>query len=125
MKRLTITTVALLILACVTYISVSLAGDVKIADVKARSAGSSWSFSVTLKHADEGWDHYADLWQIYTLDGKLLGERILAHPHVQEQPFTRSLSGVQVPDGIDEVIIRARDTVHGVSAQEYKVLLPH
>lgn len=100
------------------------AGDVEIVEASARQSGSTWTFSVTLKHGDTGWDHYADLWQVFTPDGKLLGERVLLHPHVEEQPFTRSLSGVAIPDGIDEVVIRARDSVHGVADQEYRLVLP-
>src|SRR6056297_2190336 len=57
----------------------------------------SWRFSVTVRHADTGWDHYADLWQVVDLTtGDVLGERVLAHPHTQEQPFTRSLSRVEI-----------------------------
>ena len=69
-----------------------------------------------MRHADEGWDHYADLWQIETPDGEILGERVLAHPHVNEQPFTRSLSGVRIPDSLDRVTVRAHDSVHGFGA---------
>lgn len=100
------------------------AGDVEIVDATARQSGNSWTFSVTLKHGDTGWDHYADLWQVFTPDGQLLGERVLLHPHVEEQPFTRSLSGVEIPDEVDEVVIRARDSVHGVAEQEYRLTLP-
>ncbi|PVB63729.1 hypothetical protein DCO57_02820 [Labrenzia sp. 011] len=100
------------------------ADEVEIVGATARKTGAGWTFSVTLKHADTGWDHYADLWQVYSPDGDLLGERVLLHPHVDEQPFTRSLSGVTVPESLDEVVIRARDTVHGVSPQEYRLSLP-
>jgi len=62
---------------------------------------------VTLSHPDTGWDHYADGWEVSTPGGEALGLRVLAHPHVQEQPFTRSLS-VDVPAGIAALHIRAR-----------------
>ncbi|WP_420337666.1 hypothetical protein [Roseibium sp.] len=100
------------------------AGDVEIVDAAAKEGAGGWTFSVTLKHGDTGWDHYADLWEVYTPEGKLLGKRVLAHPHVNEQPFTRSLSGVQIPNGVTTVIIRARDSVHGVSPQEFRLELP-
>lgn len=99
------------------------AGDVEIVAATARQTGATWTFSVSLRHGDTGWDHYADLWEVYTPDGALLGRRVLAHPHVNEQPFTRSLSRVQVPDGIEAVIIRARDSLHGVASQEYRLKL--
>lgn len=104
-------------------IGTAVAGEVKIVGAEARKSGDSWTFSVTLEHGDTGWDHYADLWQVFTPDGDLLGERVLHHPHVNEQPFTRSLSGVKIPDGINEVVIKARDSVHGVAAQEFRISL--
>ncbi|MBO9426770.1 hypothetical protein J7444_18680 [Labrenzia sp. R4_1] len=102
----------------------SVAGDVEIVDAAAKEGAGGWTFSVTLKHGDTGWDHYADLWEVYTPEGKLLGKRVLAHPHVNEQPFTRSLSGVQIPEDVTTVIIRASDSVHGVSPQEFRLELP-
>lgn len=76
-------------------------------------AGGLWTFEVTLGHADEGWDHYADRYDILSPDGALLGSRILAHPHVEEQPFTRALSGVEIPDDLTSVLVRGHDSVHG------------
>ncbi len=102
----------------------AVADDVEIVAATASNSANSWTFSVTLKHDDTGWDHYADLWQVFSPDGTMLGERVLLHPHVNEQPFTRSLSGVDIPANVSEVIIRARDSVHGVSPQEYRLQLP-
>ena len=99
------------------------AGEVKIVDVRAECPATC-TFSVTLEHGDEGWNHYADLWEVLTLDGRLLGSRVLHHPHENEQPFTRSLSGVAIPAGTGRVKIRARDSKHGYSAQEFVVELP-
>lgn len=101
----------------------AIADETRIEDAMARKSGSTWSFSVTLRHNDTGWDHYADIWTVNTLDGKEIGRRVLAHPHENEQPFTRSLSGVAVPDGVNEVVIKAHDSVHGWSSQTYKVTL--
>lgn len=80
-------------------------------------------FSVTLSHPDTGWDHYADGWEVLDADGNSLGVRVLAHPHVTEQPFTRSLSGVQVPDGATVVYVRARCNVDGWSDELFEVVL--
>jgi hypothetical protein len=115
---------ALALITAVYSSASAIASDVDITDATARMSGDSWTFSVTLMHDDSGWDHYADLWQIYSPDGKLLGERVLLHPHVQEQPFTRSLSGVEIPDDVSEVFIRAHDSVHGQSPQNYRIVLP-
>ncbi len=99
------------------------AGEVSIVDVRVECAGSC-TFSVTLEHADEGWNHYADRWDVVTLDGELLKTRVLYHPHVDEQPFTRSLSGVSIPAGVKQVRIRARDSKHGFSPREVVVDIP-
>lgn len=97
------------------------ADEVQIVKAKAEKQRSSWVFHVTLKHGDTGWDHYADAWRVVTEDGKELGTRTLYHPHVDEQPFTRSLGDVQIPADTSVVYIEAHDKVHGWSKQRYKV----
>jgi hypothetical protein len=87
-----------------------------VEDVTATRMGDVWRFDVTVGHADEGWDHYADAWEVLGPDGTRLGLRPLAHPHVTEQPFTRSLGGVTIPEGVKTVTVRARDSVHGWGA---------
>ena len=91
----------------------ALADAPEIVGAKAHRSGMGWKISVTLLHGDEGWDHYADRWQVLGPDGAVLGERVLAHPHVDEQPFTRSQSGIVIPDDLEEVTVRAHDSVHG------------
>jgi len=113
------------ILAALSFATAAQAGEADVVGTRAVKEGSNlWRFDVTLKHADEGWDHYADKWDVLTPDGKLLGTRVLYHPHVDEQPFTRSLGGVSVPEGITSVVIRAHDKVHGVGGKEMTVELP-
>lgn len=94
-----------------------LAGEVEIPAAEARASGGTWSFDVTLRHADTGWEHYADAWRVVGPDGTIYGTRTLVHPHVDEQPFTRSLSGVEIPAGVTQVSIEAHDNVHGWSRQ--------
>jgi len=47
--------------------------------------------------------------------------RTLLHPHVDEQPFTRSQSGIAIPAGVDQVRVRAHDLVHGFGGREVVV----
>ena len=94
-----------------------------VVDVKVRCP-SSCTFNVTVQHADTGWEHYADQWDVLAPDGKLLATRVLYHPHVNEQPFTRSLGNVKIPKAIDHVIVRAKDSKHGWGGIEQKVELP-
>ena len=101
------------------------AGEVEVVKAEAKGGqGGAYSFSVTLRHADTGWEHYADSWEVLAPDGTVLGRRILVHPHVNEQPFTRSLSNVRIPDGVSRVSIRAHDKVHGNSPRTLAVDLP-
>ena len=57
-------------------------------------------------------------------DGVVLATRVLAHPHVDEQPFTRGLSGVSIPHGLSQVTIVGHDSVHGHGGMEMTVDLP-
>lgn len=91
----------------------ALADNAVIEGAEARQSGSGWSFSVTLSHGDTGWDDYADGWRVVLEDGTELGFRELLHPHVNEQPFTRSLGSVTIPDGVAQVFIEARTNVDG------------
>ncbi|WP_299818355.1 hypothetical protein [uncultured Jannaschia sp.] len=98
-------------------------GDVPVIErAEAVRLGTGWRFDVTVRHADAGWDHYADGWTILTETGGPLAHRELLHPHDDEQPFTRSLSGVAIPDGTERVILRAHDTVHGWSVDHVLTL---
>lgn len=89
-----------------------------------RDDDGTFRFDVTVKHADGGWDHYANRWQVVAPNGRVLATRVLAHPHVNEQPFTRSLSGINIPEGTFEVIVRAGDNVHGIGGAAIVVVLP-
>jgi len=103
---------------------IAVAGEADVTAVVAQPTGNgTWRFDVSVQHGDEGWDHYADQWEVLTPDGTVLGVRVLTHPHVNEQPFTRSLSGVVVPEGLDTVVVRARDSVHGYGGIEMDVAI--
>ena len=69
--------------------------------------------NVKLEHHDTGWQHYADEWRLVDNEGNILGTRVLQHPHVHEQPFTRSLSNVKLSSELQAVFIEAHDKVHG------------
>ncbi|NVO56787.1 hypothetical protein HW561_13420 [Rhodobacteraceae bacterium B1Z28] len=92
-------------------------------DVKASQTGGTWRFDVTVRHPDTGWDHYADGWRVLDMNGTELGMRVLHHPHENEQPFTRSLSGVAVPNGVTQVQIQARCSVDGWNTETTLVTL--
>jgi len=117
-----------LICSCLSSLVIVATAVAGPADVEAVSisttASGQYRFSVTVRHADTGWDHYADRWEVLTLDGTLLGTRTLYHPHVDEQPFQRDLAGFAIPDNITAVVVRAHDSVHGFSGVTQTVTLP-
>ena len=102
----------------------ALAGEADVVGVETRSSGGGWSFDVTVRHADTGWEHYADVWRVVGPDGAVYGTRVLAHPHVNEQPFTRSLAGVVIPDGVVMVTVEDHDSVHEWGGAVVEVTLP-
>lgn len=95
----------------------SAAGPADVVAAKARCQGERCRFDVTVRHADSGWDHYADGYDVLSDDGEVLATRVLRHPHVDEQPFTRSL-GAEIPAKVTRVRIRAHDSVHGHGGRE-------
>lgn len=102
----------------------ALADGPKIENATARQSGGTWTINVTLSHPDTGWGHYADGWRVLDENGTELGLRVLAHPHVNEQPFTRSLSSIALPEGITSVIIQARCNVDGWGDELFRLPLP-
>ena len=103
----------------------ALAEDPVIENVTVRAErGGSYTFNVTIRHPDTGWEHYADGWRVLDMEGNELGMRVLYHPHVNEQPFTRSLSGVAIPEGTKQVQIQARDLPDGWNEGTLIVDLP-
>lgn len=97
--------------------------DVVAVDIIADGDGAH-RFDVTVEHGDEGWDHYADRWDVLDDAGRVIASRTLLHSHVNEQPFTRSLSGVALPRGLGHVTVRAHDTVHGLGGRIMRVAIP-
>jgi len=93
--------------------------DVQFVSAK-QDANGTWAFSVTVLHPDTGWDDYADGWDVVLPDDTVVKPdpdnpftRLLLHPHENEQPFTRSQSGIVIPEGVEHVIVRAHDLVDG------------
>jgi len=111
-----------------TGVSVSgmaIAGKASVLDATViANANGTYSISASVFHKDEGWTHYADRFEVLTMEGEVIATRVLYQPHVNEQPFTRSISNVQVPIGETEAIIRAHDNVHGDGERTFTVKLP-
>lgn len=104
--------------------ALALADPAQVSGVEATPGTNGWRFDVTIAHADTGWEDHADGWRIELADGTVIGERPLAHPHVTEQPFTRSTSGVVIPEDTARVFIRTRTNVEGWADRTTPVALP-
>ena len=108
------------------FSGIVLADEADVVKVKVERTGDHiYRFDVTVRHNDEGWKHYADMWKVVLPDGRVVATRVLQHPHVGEQPFTRSMDGIKIPAGIDSVIVRVHDSVHHYGGKEAIVKLPH
>ncbi len=90
----------------------------------AREDSGTYRFDVTVHSPDTGEEKYADLWEVRAPDGTVLGERILTHPHVEEQPFTRSQGGIEVPAEHRSVAVVARDSVAGFCGKAVEIEVP-
>ena len=102
----------------------AVAGEADVVGASVVASAGGFRFEVAVAYADEGWDHYADRWEVLAPDGEVLAVRVLAHPHENEQPFTRILAGVEIAPGLDRVRIRAHDSVHGEGGAEIEIALP-
>jgi len=111
--------------AATTLGAPALAGPADVVSARVQcSAHGGCTFDVTVIHADTGWQHFADRWEVVGPGGETLATRVLRHPHVEEQPFTRRLAGVRIPTSVTEVVIRARDSRHGFGGAELTVEIP-
>jgi len=86
-----------------------------------QNSDGRWCIYTTVRHKDEGWKHYANAWDVIDQDGNPLTERILMHPHDNEQPFTRSQCGVLIPEDITLVIVRSKCNLHGFGGRTVEV----
>ena len=74
-----------------------------------KTGDDTYTFSATLRHCDEGWEHYANVWRVSGEEVEN-GVRELLHPHDDEQPFTRSQANVKATG---TVVLEASDNIHG------------
>jgi hypothetical protein len=88
-----------------------------------QAADGSWTFAATLSSPYDTPERYADAWRVVGPDGEVYGVRELAHDHQNEQPFTRSQSGIVIPDEVDTVTVQGRDQLSGWGGATFEVSL--
>jgi len=101
------------------------AGEADVVGGKITALGDGrFRVDATVMHGDTGWDHYADRWDVLAPDGSVLGSRVLAHPHENEQPFTRSLT-LTISADVAEITLQANDSVHELGGKTFTLAVPH
>ncbi len=129
---LTISWPLLLTIGLVGLMSRATADSIADADVLKVNAHLQttdiWQFSVTVSHPDTGWEDYTDGWDVVLPGGEVVKPnpseqftRTLWHPHVGQQRFSRSQSGIVIPATIHSVTVRAHDKLHGFGGKEIEV----
>ena len=128
--------IVLLLAGCADQPSPSVTPEAGSAEPKAGSEGASslqneravvsavevsgepeaYMLAVTIESEETGCDQYANWWEVVTPEGELRYRRILAHSHVDEQPFTRSGGPVAIAADA-AVIVRSHTYPHGYSPQ--------
>jgi hypothetical protein len=130
MVRLVVTTcAAALIAACGGDMTETTATTIQafpevVEVMVAVGENGSYRFDATMSSPYDSDDRYADAWRVVDEDGTVYGIRELTHPHANEQPFTRSLSGVEIPADVSTVIVEGRDSINGWGGETVEVMLP-
>lgn len=94
-------------------------GEAKVTKVTVSGGANSYTFNVTIESPDTGCDQYADWWEVIDLEGSLIYRRVLAHSHVNEQPFTRSGDNIKLTKNT-QVYVRAHMNTSGYGVRVQK-----
>ena len=113
-----------LALTCASPLAMAGAADVIVATAR-QAADGSWSFNVTMRCDDRGATYFCDRFEVLSPTGGVLGVRRLLHDHTDEQPFSRDLQRVKVPEGFPHgVLIRGHHNIRGYDGAALKLALP-
>ena len=97
--------------------------DVLAVDLRLQDDGT-YRVAVTLSSPYDSPQRYADGWRVLDADGNTLGSHTLMHDHASEQPFTRTQSGLVIPDGVDRITVEGRDQANGYGGLTLSVPVP-
>ena len=96
-----------------------------VQDAAVEASGSGFDVDATISSPYDSPERYADAFRVRGQDGTVYGVRELTHDHADEQPFTRTLNGADIPDDVDEVVVEGRDQVSGWGGATVTVPVPH
>lgn len=86
--------------------------------------GEQYAFDVTISSPYDSPQRYADAFRVRSVDGTVHAVLELGHDHAAEQPFTRTLRGVQLPPSTAEVVVEARDLQYGWGGGTRTAMVP-
>lgn len=95
-----------------------------VVDVSVMGGDGVFDFIVTIRSPYDTPERYADAFRVIGDDGHVYGLFELSHHHANEQPFTRSLAGVEIPSAVEGVRIEARDSTYGWGGAAVELNLP-
>ena len=104
------------------FITSLYSNEVDVINATASCQDNNCYITATLKHNDTSWKHYANKFDII-VDNIIIATRILHHPHIHEQPFTRSISNVKIPNNTKTITIKAHDLIHKYGGKEFIIKL--
>ncbi len=84
-----------------------------VLEAELEPSGETWLVDATISSPYDSPERYANGWRVLAPDGTVLGEHELMHDHASEQPFTRTQSGLEIPEGVEEVTVEGRDLENG------------
>lgn len=94
-------------------------GTASIVDVTLSGEENQYNFNVTISSDETGCNQYADWWEVLSTNENLIYRRILAHSHINEQPFTRSGGPIPI-SSTTEVYVRAHMNYSGYGTKVFK-----
>lgn len=92
-----------------------------VLEAELEPSGDSYSVDVTISSPYDSPERYADGWRVLAPDGTVLGEHELTHDHASEQPFTRTQSGLEIPEDVEEVTVEGSDLENGFGGETVTV----
>ena len=102
----------------ITLLLLLISSLVKAAEVEVKCekvehrGGDLFTFYISVDHNDENWEHYVDRFELLNEKGKIFAVRVLRHPHVNQRPFTRSVT-TMLKEPLNKFSARGHDLVHG------------
>ena len=96
-----------------------------VVDVEITADGDgTYALEITISSTYDTPERYADGWRVLDPDGEELGVMELTHDHASEQPFTRTQSGLEIPDGVTSVTVEGHDQANGYGGATQTVDVP-